>query len=159
MESTFNKECAKEIYDLYIDKIDKDAFSAFNEIISTYWFIAPHHSWSKMAYLNDEPVYRYYFTKENGYYGTYHSGEMIYAYHNVERELKSWAYDESDYELEDIMSAYFINFIKTGNPNGENLVKWNPYVPDGEVMELGKEVKMTSDIYKELCDILEKHNF
>lgn len=159
LQETFGSACGQEIYDLYLPKIEKDAFSAFNEIISVYWFIAPHNSWSNIAVSNGETVYRYQFTKENGYYGTYHSGEMIYAYHNVERQIKSWAYDESDYKLEDIMSGYFINFVKTGNPNGGDLPTWEAYTSGGQVMELGKEVKMSDDLYLGLYDILDRYNF
>ncbi|MBP5574852.1 MAG: carboxylesterase family protein [Bacilli bacterium] len=63
LESYFNKEIAQKIFTLYKEKIEKDAFSAFNEIISVYWFIMPHHSWSNMALNNGEPVYRYILLK------------------------------------------------------------------------------------------------
>ena len=40
---------------------------------------------------------------------------MIYAYKNVPRNS---AYDEKDYKLEEIMSTYWVNFVKYGDPNG-----------------------------------------
>ena len=49
LNKLFTTEITKEILDLYKDEIEKDAFSAFNEIISIWWFIYPHHSWSRMA--------------------------------------------------------------------------------------------------------------
>ena len=155
LQKTFTKEIGQRIYDLYQDKIAKDAFSAFNEIISVYWFIEPHHSWSNMAYNNGVNVYRYQFTKENGYHGTYHSGEMIYAYGNIKNSDRQYSYDESDYDLADKMLSYWSNFAKTGNPNGDNLPTWNLYEPStNKVMELGEHVGDIDDAYLELYKII-----
>ena len=156
LEETFNKNIAQRMYDLYKDKIEKDAFSAFNEIISVYWFIMPHHYWSNAALNNNEDVYRYIFTKENGYYGTYHSGEMAYCYGNLARKDLPFAYDESDYKLQDIMLNYWANFAKTGNPNGDNLPLWNKYQSSTDnVMELGVNVGPIKDEYLPLYDIID----
>ncbi len=134
---------------------DKEANKVFNEIISTYWFVYPHQSWSTMAYNNSEKVYRYVFTKENGYMGTWHSGEIIYAYGNVKNESKSYRYDESDLKLSDTMFNYWINFVKTGNPNGEGLPQWDEWNPtNNRVIELGAKVEMMDDPYLFLYDFM-----
>ena len=154
----FGEEYAGKIYDLYKDKIEKDAFSAFNEIISVYWFIMPHHSWSNMALANGETVYRYQFTKENGYHGTYHSGEIIYAYGNLSKSDKQFAYNQSDYDLSKIMSQYWANFAKNGNPNGEGLPTWKTYDSSTDnVMELGDNVGSIKDKYLDLYTILDEY--
>lgn len=155
LETYFDKEAADAMCELYKDKIEKDAFAAFNEIISVYWFILPHHEWSTLALNNGEVVYRYQFTKENGYYGTYHSGELIYLYGNLIRSKHQFAYDESDYKLQDIMVKYLVNFVKTGNPNGSGLPIWNEYTLNGGVQELGTEVKEIDDEYLGLYPIIE----
>lgn len=148
---------ADKIIELYKDKIEKDAFSAFNEIMSVYWFIMPHHSWSNMALSSGKEVYRYQFTKENGYHGTYHSGEMIYAYGNLCKSDKKFAYNESDHLLETIMVNYWANFAKTGNPNGNGLPTWNKYSNDHDnVMELGVNVGPIQDKYLGLYEILDQ---
>ena len=157
LEMYFDKETGQKIFDLYKDKIEKDAFSAFNEIISVYWFIMPHHSWSNMALNNGETVYRYIFTKENGYHGTYHSGEMVYCYGNLNRQNRPYAYDESDYKLENIMLHYWANFAKSGNPNGEDLPVWNQYLNiTDNVMELGNNVGPIADEYLPLYEIIDE---
>lgn len=154
LETYFDQDAADEIYELYKDKIEIDAFSAFNEIISVYWFINPHESWSNMAINNGVKVYRYQFTKDNGYYGTYHSGEMIYVYGNLYRSKHQFAYNESDYKLQDIMVKYFTNFIKYGNPNEDGFPVWNEYNDSNDIMELGEHVGMFSDRYKDLYPII-----
>ena len=154
----FNKDTATKLVDLYKDRISNDAFSVFNEIISIYWFINPHHEWSNLAYNNGVKVYKYQFTKENGYYGTYHSGEIVYAYGNLYRSKHQFAYNESDYELSKKMSTYWINYIKTGNPNDSNSVLWEEYDPLKEnVLELGSNIKMFKDNYLKTYEILNEY--
>ena len=134
---------------------NKEANRVFNEIISAYWFVYPHQSWSTQAYTNSEKVYRYIFTKENGYMGTWHSGEIIYAYGNVKNERKSYRYDDSDLNLSNIMNSYFINFVKTGNPNGEGLPTWEEWNPSAnKILELGENVSMVDDPYVFLYEFM-----
>ena len=153
-----DEDVALKIVKAYKDKIEKDAFSAMNEIMSVYWFMFPHYEWSNLATANGQTVYRYQFTKENGYKSTYHSGEMIYCYNNIEKSGHSFAYNESDYALADMMSDYWVNFVKTGNPNSEILPSWEAYVPGNEkVMELGDNVGMIDEKYHELYDIFKDY--
>ena len=156
----FDDDTADKILALprYIDAVEKDAFSAFNEIMSVFWFIYPHHSWSKMALQNGRKVYRYQFTKENGYYGTYHSGEIVYAYGNLHRIGKDFAYGKADDDLSAAMLSYWSNFAKTGNPNGEGLKTWEPYCSGGPVMELGETIGSIPDRYLDLYPLIEEFN-
>ncbi|MBE6126803.1 MAG: carboxylesterase family protein [Erysipelotrichaceae bacterium] len=161
LETVFGKNIAKKIYDLYLPKIEKDAFTAFNEIISVYWFIHPHHRWSSIAAENGVDVYRYQFTKENGYLGTYHSGEIAYAYGNLKRTGHDFAYDQSDAQLSNAMVDYWSAFAKTGNPNsGELLGKenWGLYKTVGDyIMEFGSRVGRMDDAYAGLYPIIDEY--
>ena len=154
-----DQQCADEICELFKDEIEKDAFNAINEIFSIYWFIMPHHVWSNMAVQSAKThrVYRFQFTKENGFHGTYHSGEIIYAYGCLGMSKRQFAYDQSDYDLQDIMFSYWMNFVKTGNPNGEGLPTWDEYKTDVDpVMELGENVGKIQDKYLESYKIFDR---
>ena len=151
-----DEQCSNAICELYKDEIEKDAFNAINEMMSVYWFIMPHHVWSNMALQSPKTqrVYRYQFTKENGYHTTYHAGEMIYAYGNLGLSERQFAYDKSDYALQDIMLNYWVNFAKNGNPNGEGLPLWQEYQNDTDgVMELGNNVGKIQDKYLKAYEI------
>ena len=138
----FDEEAASAFVKEYEKEIKEDAFGTFNDIITAYWFMQPHRDWSRLAFDNGEDVYRYQFTKENGYYGTNHSGEMIYCYGNLDKSNKQFAYDESDYELSRKMVSYWANFAKTGNPNGEGLPIWEKMSDyNSPLLELGKEIR------------------
>lgn len=153
---TFGDVFALAIEEAYKDKIEKDAFSAFNEIFSVYWFMYPHHSWTNMALKNGVKVYRYQFTKENGYYGTYHSGEMIYCYGNVKKSPYDYRYNDSDVKLSETMLTYWTNFAKTGNPNSDGLQNWPLFSYENpDIIELGNNVGPIKDPYGDLYPIIE----
>ena len=153
----FDADIAKKLMEAWKEPIEKDAFSAFNEIVSVYWFIQPHHSWNQQAVNQGENVYRYQFTKENGYYGTYHAGEIVYAYGNIENSTHGFAYDQSDKDLSKTMVSYWANFVKNGDPNGAGLPAWAPYTGAGDrVQELGAKVGPIADKYLKLYPIIEE---
>ena len=155
----FDETLAEEMVLIYKNEIDKDAFSVFNEIISAYWFFMPHYEWSILAINNGEDVYRYQFTKENGYYGTYHSGELIYAYGNLDKSLHGFAYNDSDYSLSKIMVGYFSNFVKYGNPNGDSLPNWKKWESEGDsLLELGEVIQEIPEKYVSAYKIIEDWN-
>ena len=154
---TFGEIYAAKIENLYKDRIEKDAFSSFNEIFSVYWFMHPHYSWRNLASNNGVKVYSYQFTKDNGFYGTYHSGELIYCFNGFSKSNHKSSYNESDHKLGETMLAYWTNFAKNGNPNGEGLSLWDEYDPNKqEIMELGEHVGPIKDPYVDLYPIIDE---
>lgn len=161
IKDSFDGEYAQRVLDLYSGKINSnsDADKMYNQVISTKWFVYPHESWSKLAEASGKTVYRYVFTKENGYLGTWHSGEMIYLYGNVKNSKHPHRYDASDLALSDKMSAYFIRFIKTGNPNAEGETEWTPWSQSThKVMEFGANVSMIDDPFAFLYDVMSDYD-
>ncbi|KAF3770834.1 alpha/beta-hydrolase [Cryphonectria parasitica EP155] len=68
--------------------------------------------------------------------GASHMSEIQYTQNNL--YYKQWDWEAADYEIADIMNAYWVNFIKTGNPNGDGLAQWDPVVGSSNVtQELG----------------------
>jgi para-nitrobenzyl esterase len=58
-------------------------------------------------------------------YGAFHTSEVPYALHTLHTWNRPW--QQTDRDLEDKMSSYWVNFAKTGNPNGKNLPEWKNY--------------------------------
>ena len=90
----------------------------------------------------DEEAYLYFFShvppaRGLEKFGAYHGAEVGYAYDNL-AAVDGGPYDEADYRLRDQMSGYWLNFVRTGDPNGAGLPLW-PTVADatGDVMEFG----------------------
>ena len=55
--------------------------------------------------------------------GAPHACEIEYCMGNLNL-VDDYAWTEDDFKVSETMQNYFANFIKTGNPNGENLAEW-----------------------------------
>ncbi|OJJ42073.1 hypothetical protein ASPZODRAFT_20799 [Penicilliopsis zonata CBS 506.65] len=64
--------------------------------------------------------------------GAYHMSEINYAFNNLYATDKPWT--EADYAIADTLSSYWVNFIRTGNPNGGGLPYWPANCAENPVM-------------------------
>ncbi len=142
-------------YALAIVEQGGDAKGSYDKIISAAWFNYSHYNWSRLLSRQGKTVYEYYFTKENKGLSANHGGEMPYAYGNLFRH--KWLYTDEDNALSDTMQAYWVNFVKTGDPNGAGLPEWETFndAPD-RVMELGDTVGMTDDPWLGIYGVIDK---
>ena len=142
-------------YALAIVEQGGDAKGSYDKIISAAWFNYSHYNWSRLLSQQGKTVYEYYFTKENKGLSANHGGEMPYAYGNLFRH--AWLYTDEDTALSDTMQAYWVNFVKTGDPNGAGLPVWETFneAPD-RVMELGDTVGMTDDPWLGIYGVIDK---
>ena len=102
------------------------------------------------------PCYEYYFTKTNNILSNYHAGELPYAYGNLWRH--PGLYDQEDYELSEIMQQYWVNFAKTGNPNGAGLPEWEMKSNgQNKLLNLDTNIKMIDDPNEELYKIIDMY--
>ena len=92
------------------------------------------------------PVFVYDFTHRtpgpvNQTWGSFHSSEIAYWTRNLDKLDRPWTAD--DRKLSETASGYWLNFIKTGQPNGAALPQWSAF--DGahrQVMDLGPQPHM-----------------
>jgi carboxylesterase type B len=54
-------------------------------------------------------------------YGAFHGGEIVYAYNNLAILHRPW--EAVDHQLAETMSGYWVNFARTGDPNGGSEAK------------------------------------
>ena len=97
----------------------------------------------------------YYFTKDNGRIGSWHSGEEVYLYGNIPPSSK--LYTEEDRSLSDQFLHYVKNYVTNGDPNGEGLPRWEPVTDGTEVLELNVPIQKTQTPYLELFEILDDY--
>ena len=58
-----------------------------------------------------------------------HAADIEYAMGNLPTN-RIYDWQPEDYIVSDIFMGYYVNFIKTGNPNGLGLPEWKTYNPD-----------------------------
>jgi len=69
-------------------------------------------------------------------YGAFHTSEVPYVMNTLYMSNRPFA--EADHKIADMMSNYWVNFIRSGDPNGKGLAHW-PAVSEqpGTTMEVG----------------------
>jgi para-nitrobenzyl esterase len=116
----------------------------------------PDHRWA-LANTSNSFLYEFSYvpTDKPGFpnYGAFHTAEVPFALHTLDHWNRPWK--SSDRAVEKYMSAYWLNFIKQGNPNGSSLPVWKRYdAQDGSTMSFGVKPELRSGIYKDVFGLL-----
>ena len=100
----------------------------------------------KRARAARSKVYAYDFTHRmpgpvHDSWGSYHSSEIVYWTRNLDKLDRPWT--DQDRTVSNVLSGYWLNFIKTGQPNGSGLARWEPFGPARQqVMDLSATPRM-----------------
>lgn len=139
---------------------DASAASAFLQIGADTAFALGMRQWARFADSHGTASWLYYFTHSPpGPYRdilkAYHAAEIAYVFDNS-RPNDRTPYDETDTELAQQMSQYWINFATTGNPNGPGLVVWPEYTTEAEgYLDISPNIKAGQHLLKARLDFLE----
>jgi para-nitrobenzyl esterase len=120
----------------------------------------PSYAW---AMNNDKPTWVYEFSHvptdkpDFPNYGAFHTSDVPYALHTLKLWNRPW--QERDYTMETVMSSYWLNFVKTGNPNGNGLPEWKNYSKEeGVVIELNEGATSKRGLFKSEFEVMDKLN-
>lgn len=93
----------------------------------------------KLEELGRRPAYVYLFDSRmpGDELGAFHSSELWFMFGTMDRCWRPW--EERDYELSRRMLDYWTNFMKTGDPNGDELPVWKPCTAQDTYVQLLKE--------------------
>ena len=141
----------KEVLELYPHTTSNELEWAATNLASDRFIVYSTWKWFDLHRKNsDQPVFRYLYSKKrpplrdatltSGFaggtmerdsdaaqmpepIGAPHAAEIEYAMGNLHL-VEDYAWTADDYKTSKTMSNFFANFVKTGNPNGENLPEW-----------------------------------
>jgi para-nitrobenzyl esterase len=109
---------------VYTPSNDDGVKQAGNDLAGDMFISFSTWKWLEQQKSTGQPVYRYYYEHPRpGSEGAAHSAEIEYAMGNLDGN-KVYTWTEDDRKVSAMMQGYFVNFIKTGNPNGKGLPKW-----------------------------------
>jgi para-nitrobenzyl esterase len=105
------------------------------------------------------PVYSYYFTyvadaRRATQPGAAHTDDIAFVLQTLDNEedLED-AVTVRDRRISELMSSYWVQFAKTGNPNREDLPEWPAYAGDnGPILEIGDEIVVHDQLLEERMD-------
>jgi len=153
---------AKAAFDAAGDK----EFAEVQTKLNTDWVWGePARFTAKSFVAIGEPAYMYQFgyvpaaMRERARYGAGHGSEVSYVFGSLNSRRGATEPTPEEKKLAQIMNAYWTNFAKTGNPNGDGLPVWPQYNPQSEEMldvEPDGKVIGKKDPRKARFDVIEK---
>ena len=130
---TFYGAKAPKVLEAYNVTTNAEALQAAEDLASDRSIGYRTWKWTDMhAKSGGKPVYRYLYSQRmppernspNGpSLGAAHSDEIPYALGNLPI-FNIFKWEDVDYKASEVTQGYWVNFIKTGNPNGPGLPKW-----------------------------------
>ena len=147
----------------YADLIEESTRTAQQKIFTDANFVWQARTWARSVEAAGTDSYLYHFTLPNPVFrlytytapeldaypngrrgmGAYHSGDLAYAFGTVNLVGIGWT--GWDRQLSDMMTSYWVNFARSGDPNGDGLPLWPAYrAADDLVLEFGERVEATT---------------
>jgi para-nitrobenzyl esterase len=139
---------ARPLVDVYHHATDAQARQARLDMERDLRFGWDMWAWARLqASAGAQPVFFYHFTQTPPFpptspyagWGASHFAELWYVFDHLDQS--PWPWRASDRRLADQMSSYWVNFARSGDPNGPGLPKWPRFTPiGGRVLYLGDPI-------------------
>lgn len=86
-------------------------------------------------------------------YGAFHTSEVPFVLGNLHKWDRKW--QQHDLDIQKTLSSYWINFIKTSNPNGKTLPVWEPMsLETTHILKIDSSAVTIPNMYKKEFEIL-----
>jgi para-nitrobenzyl esterase len=153
---------AKKAFDPNGDKEFSEVVTKFN----TDWVWGEPGRMTARAFAEHDPnVYMYQFgyvpesMRARSRYGAGHGSEVSFVFNTLKARWGAPESTPADEVLAETMNRYWVNFAKTGNPNGQGLPNWPKYDRQKEeILDVELDGKPVSkpDPRKARFDVIEK---
>jgi para-nitrobenzyl esterase len=124
---------AERFLSIYPAHDDTEAAASQRRFRTDYFFGWENWTWARLqARTSNSPVFAYSFAHRPAYpqqppfssWGVPHGAELFYVFQHFE---PSWKWTDSDRRLGELVASYWVNFARTGDPNGPHLPGWERF--------------------------------
>ena len=149
---------AETFLKIFPAKTDKEASEEQIKLAMFQFAALPSHLWAGFNKKNKSYLYQFSHVPPDKpnfpNYGAFHTSEVPYTLHTLKKWNRAW--EQTDWDLENKISSYWVNFAKNGNPNGNGLPEWKSYNKEtGNILEFGDKVFLQEAPFKKEFDFLE----
>ncbi|RPJ59704.1 MAG: carboxylesterase family protein [Acidobacteria bacterium] len=151
LSERFGDRAADKLCAAFPVEKDPDVADAVKRLVTDFVFLEPTRSVA-LSMQSKAPVYFYHFSRvspggKTSKLGAHHAAELVYAFGTYKAPImpvSPQAYDEVDMALGKVIMGAWVQFAKTGNPNGAGLAEWPRYTSgDERCLEFGDTIRAT----------------
>jgi len=160
LESTYGA-LASDAASLYRAKDDEQSREAADALARDRG-LASMYLWAQDRLAHTKhPVYAYVWTHvepgpESDRYLAFHSSEIPYVFSTLDKAKRPFV--AMDFALARRLGSYWVNFVKTGNPNEVGLPEWPALdAKHRQILELGDAIKPRPVLDRRRLRFFEKH--
>ena len=163
VKTTFGDK-ADQIATLYQVSNDASVTAAATDLASDTWIAFSTWKWTDMQKkTGGKPVFRYHYClprpwvttatgdKKVRASGAVHSSDIEYAMGNLSTN-RAFDWQPEDYKVSEVFQSIYLNFVKTGNPNGLGVPAWpainNQPVPPVMQIDVNTHLTTNDDLEK-----------
>ncbi len=138
---------------------DAAVYPALSAMITAFEFTAPCRYLARCVSERSGNSFLYQFsrvppTERGRTLCSCHGSEIPYVFGVLDR---GEGYEDRDLELSASIMDYWINFARSGDPNGPGLPAWPAYAPSTDLaLEFSGEVAAVSGLQRDACDLAER---
>jgi para-nitrobenzyl esterase len=150
---------APDVMALYPAKDDGEAWASLDALARDRG-LAALYFWARQR-TTRYPIYAYLWTHaepgpDSERYGAFHSSEIPYVFDTLDTSTRP--FEKADRNLAEELSAYWVNYVKTGDPNGKRLATWPKLTADDkQILELGDRTRDRPILPPRELDMFERY--
>jgi len=152
---------ADAVFALYPAYLQFQIRPAVTRLLTDSMFLTTARRMARYQAPRNPQTFLYHFTRVSVYaqlygLGAYHAAEIPYVFDTVDL-VSATGVQPKDRELAQAMSAAWLRFAQTGDPNGANLPKWPPYSQSTDQhQEFGNTIRAGSGLHAKAVDLFTK---
>ncbi|HXP86966.1 MAG TPA: carboxylesterase family protein [Bryobacteraceae bacterium] len=148
------------VFALYPAYFNPQVRPAMTRLLTDSMFLTSARRMVRAQASVNAATYLYHFTRVSPYarlysLGSYHGAEIPYVFGTVDlvNALIPGAYDNQDRDLARSMSAAWVRFASTGNPNGAGFPGWSAYMTVADPhLEFGDTIRPGAALHAKAVD-------